>query len=345
MPLKEHVDILGQGSAVWNKWRKDNPDIKPDLSEANLSESDLSSANLNDVNLQKANLRFVDFNMTDLKRACLCGTDLYMAFLMTADFTDADLREANLSQAECYMTDFSRANMQNADLGSAVLWEAKLVDTNLTNSEVGETIFANVDLSKAKGLDTVKQTYPSTIGIDTIYRSGGKIPKSFLQGAGIPDAIIDLTATLRGNPKNFYSCFISYSSKDSSFAERLHSDLQNHGVRCWFAPKNLKIGDRIRQTLDKSIRTHDMLLLVLSENSIGSEWVEKEVETAFEEERKRGKMLFFPVSIDTAVMDTKQAWARDIHNSRHIGDFTQWKDDKFYQKGFERLLRDLESEE
>jgi TIR domain len=39
-----------------------------------------------------------------------------------------------------------------------------------------------------------------------------------------------------------YSCFISYSSKDQDFAERLHADLQNMGVRCWFAPHNLPIG-------------------------------------------------------------------------------------------------------
>jgi hypothetical protein len=37
-----------------------------------------------------------------------------------------------------------------------------------------------------------------------------------------------------------YSCFISYSAKDQEFAERLHADLQNKGVRCWFAPHDLK---------------------------------------------------------------------------------------------------------
>ena len=181
MPQKEHVDILNQGSVAWNQWRKDNPDIKPDLSEANLYKCDLSSTNLNDANLLKADLKFADFNMTNLKKACLCGADLYMAFLMTTDFTGADLSEANLSQAECYMTDFSGASLQNADLTSAVLWGAKLIDTNLTNCEIGETIFANLDLSKAKGLDTVKQTCPSTIGVDTIYLSGGKIPNEWGQ--------------------------------------------------------------------------------------------------------------------------------------------------------------------
>jgi len=44
----------------------------------------------------------------------------------------------------------------------------------------------------------------------------------------------------------FDSCFISHSSKDRSFAERLHADLQAKGIRCRFAPHHLKTGDRFR---------------------------------------------------------------------------------------------------
>jgi hypothetical protein len=43
----------------------------------------------------------------------------------------------------------------------------------------------------------------------------------------------------------------------------------------------MKIGDRIRTKIDEVIRLHEKLLLVLSANSIDSDWVEKEVETAF----------------------------------------------------------------
>ena len=53
--------------------------------------------------------------------------------------------------------------------------------------------------------------------------------------------------------------------------------------------------------LDQSIRLHDKLLLILSRHSIGSEWVEDEVTTAFEEERKRGKTVLFPVRLDNTV--------------------------------------------
>ncbi len=103
----------------------------------------------------------------------------------------------------------------------------------------------------------------------------------------------------------------------------------------------MKIGDKIQQTITDSIRVYDKLLLIFSDNFVESEWVEKEVEMAFKEERQRKMTALFPVRLDRAVMETSQAWAEDIYNSRHIGDFTNWKDHDSYQKGFDRLLRDL----
>ena len=86
----------------------------------------------------------------------------------------------------------------------------------------------------------------------------------------------------------FYSCFISYSTKDQEFAERLYADLQDKGVRCWFAPHDIKGGRKIHEQIDEAIRLHDRLLLILSEHSISSEWVKTEIAKARERE-SRGK--------------------------------------------------------
>ena len=126
--------------------------------------------------------------------------------------------------------------------------------------------------------------------------------------------------------------------------QRLHSDLQDKGARCWFAPEDMKIGDRIRTRIDEVIRVYDKLLLVLSENSLASDWVEKEVETAFEKERERKTTVLFPIRLDETVMESKLGWAADVKRSRHIGDFTQWKDHDQYKTGFERLMQDLKVE-
>jgi hypothetical protein len=43
-------------------------------------------------------------------------------------------------------------------------------------------------------------------------------------------------------------------------------------------------------------------------------------------------------------LKTDQAWAADIRRTRHIGDFTNWKNHDAYQKAFARLLEDLKAE-
>ena len=105
----------------------------------------------------------------------------------------------------------------------------------------------------------------------------------------------------------------------------------------------MKIGDKFRTRIDESIRIYDKLMVILSENSIRSPWVEEEVEAALEKERKQHKPVLFPIRLDDAVMETDQAWAASLRRTRHIGDFRAWKEHNPYQKSFERLLRDLKA--
>jgi hypothetical protein len=168
-----------------------------------------------------------------------------------------------------------------------------------------------------------------------------RLPLPFLRGVGLPDNLIDYLPSLANRPVQFYSCFISYSSKDQAFAERLHADLQAKGVRCWFAPHDLPIGAKILDALDEAIRLRDKVLLILSEGAIANDWVEGEVTRALDEERERKRPLLFPIRLDDAVLETKEAWARLLRGQRNIGDFTRWKEHNAYSKALERLLRDL----
>jgi hypothetical protein len=51
-----------------------------------------------------------------------------------------------------------------------------------------------------------------------------------------------------------------------------------------------------------------------------------------------------PIRLDEIIMETDQSWAAEIRRTRHIGDFSQWKDHDAYQQAFERLLRGLKAE-
>jgi hypothetical protein len=255
-----------------------------------------------------------------------------------------DLSGASLNNADLSGADLTGADLTGANLSGANLSAADLSGADLTNTQVGWTVFVDDDLSNVTGLETVTHLGPSGIGIDTVYKSGGKIPEVFLRRTGVPENFIAYVRSLVGKPIEFYSCFISYSSKDQQFADRLYADLQANNVRCWFAPEDLKTGDPFRDRIDESIRLHDKLLILISEHSMKSSWVATEVEAAFERENRQQQLVLFPIRLDDTVLDTQQAWAADIRRKKHIGNFSGWKDHDVYRKALERLLRDLKAE-
>lgn len=345
MADEEHLERLREGVASWNAWRDENPALPPDLTGADLSGADLTGADLYGADLTRANLSRAKLPGADLSGANLPGADLYRVDLYGADVAGADLTGANLCRADLSRTNLTGARLFGAYLSEARLFEANLTRAALTEANVAgaffrETILANVDLTAVKGLADCRHVGPSVLDFRTLQRLND-LPLAFLRGVGLPDILIDYLPSLTNQPIQYYSCFISYSSRDEAFVQRLYADLQNAGVRCWFAPEDLPIGAKIRPTLDEAIRVHDKLLLVLSEHAVESGWVEQEVESAFEQERKRKTTVLFPVRVDDAVMESKAGWAAHLKRSRNIGDFRAWKDHDRYQKGFQRLLRDL----
>jgi hypothetical protein len=139
------------------------------------------------------------------------------------------------------------------------------------------------------------------------------------------------------------ACFISYATVDQEFVSRLYNQLRAHGIECWYAQEDLKIGDPIRQRIQEAIRVCDKLILVLSNQSVRSNWVEQEVETAFDEENRRGRLILLPLRIDDTPMETDKAWVAAIRRTRNIGDFRDWTDTMQFKHSFSRLLRDLQS--
>lgn len=337
----EHVDLLKQGVASWNAWREEHPSVKPDLSEADLYEVNLRRANLVGAYMREANMiRAV------LSGASLVGANLYEAILREADLRQADLREADLRRADLSRailrrTNLSEANLSGADLRWVDLSEAKLSETNLYRVRMWWTTLSNLDLRTVKGLTEIRHFGPSPVALYTVHLPQDGSAFHFLRGTGVPDEWIEDHRARMILPIQYHSLFISYSSKDEMLARRLHNDLQNNGVRCWFAPEDLKIGDKFRQRIDEAIHLQDKLLLLLSEHSVASTWVETEVEAALEKEDRQQREVLFPVRLDDAVMLTSQAWAAMLRRGRHIGDFSNWTNPRAYQMAFKRLLDDL----
>jgi uncharacterized protein YjbI with pentapeptide repeats len=253
----------------------------------------------------------------DLRGVNLSGEDL-----RGADFTRANLRDAKLDGANLSKVNFTRANCTNVDFRNAIFEETLLTDTNLKN---------------AKNLDNCIHKSGSYIDIKTILKS---LPISFvfLKGVGLDDSYIKTILESHINPSGYHNCFISYSHKDKEFVSKLYKDLTEKGITCWLDEKDLRIGDKIRQKLDDSIHKQDKFIIVISNYSIKSPWVEKEVETAFEKEYRTGNLVLLPICIDSEVWTTKISWVSDIRRMRLIGDFTAWGDSTSYKDSMDRLL-------
>ena len=393
MAHSEHVAILRQGVEVWNQWRKDNPDVRPDLREAkliaanleranleranlyaadlsvaklieakliaakliaadliaaNLSEANLSEANLERANLERANLSEANLIGAYLREANLIGANLITANLERANLIGANLGGANLREANLIEANLRDANLRDADLRGAILEKARLIQANLREAIIGNTSFGDVDLSDVIGLETVKHKGPSTIGIDTIVRSKGNIPKVFLQGCGVPDVFIEYIPSLIGgmSPIEFYSCFISYSHANMAFARKLEAALQVSGVRVWRDEKQLEPGDFLQKEIDQAIRTHDKLILCMSETALKSWWVDIELDRLFDREEKlyneRGEHvpLLIPLRIDDAFDDWEHEKKTPIKR-RLIADFTDWEDDEAFEAALHTLIKAL----
>jgi Pentapeptide repeats (8 copies)/TIR domain len=279
MADETQLTILKEGVEAWNRWRSQNREVEVDLIKADLYRADLYLVNLRDANLREANLRESDLRGADFSKANLTKTYLYEASLSKvhlyeaklhranlrgadlreADLRRSDLRKANLSKANLYRANLRGAELRGVDLCGANLRGADLRGTDLRGADLGgvsmeKTSLGDIDLSAVQGLGTVKHFGPSTVGIDTIYLSKGKIPEVFLRGAGVPDAFIAYLKSLVTNPIEYYSCFISYSSEDEEFAQRLYKDLQGKGVRCWFVPHDVQGGRKLHEQIDQAIR-------------------------------------------------------------------------------------------
>ena len=290
-------------------------------------------------NCSRADLRHADLTRANLNGANLSGSQLSYAKFTWASLIDTRLDEANLSEASLGATSLIRTNLKNANL-------------SMTNCDL--TVFTNVDLSEAKGLNSIRHRGPSTIGLSTLFRSKGQIPEAFLRGCGVPeDVIIRLPALIHSvGTIQFYSCFISFSHKDEDFAKRLHDRMVQEKLRVWYSPEDMPWGQKLYEVIDHAIRLYDKLLVVLSPNSMNSEWVKTEIRKARKAELKDNRRKLFPIRL--VDFDTIRGWeCFDADDGKDLAveireylipDFSNWKDDGSFEAAFARLVESLKME-
>ncbi len=146
----EHVGILEQSVAAWNKWCNDNPDIRPDLRGADLRGTYHRGADLRGADFSGANLSGADLSEAKLSSANLSGTDLSGAYLRGADLSEADLSRAKLSRADLSGIDLSGANLSGTDLSGGDLSGTDLSEAKLSRADLS---WAKLSRAKLSGTD------------------------------------------------------------------------------------------------------------------------------------------------------------------------------------------------
>jgi len=353
-----------------------------DLREANLSQANLTRANLNgaslsgafvrDADLQQANLLAANLRNANLRNAAIGDANLMVANLSGADLSGADLGRSNLTKAhlagaslrraDLRGATFSRANLSRSDLVEALFIDTDLVGADVSEASAGLTVFANAELGKVKGLESVDHRGPSHISMDTLILSEGRIPEIFLRGCGLSDADVEYARLSRpdlgmeeiekilhkirdlraAQTPQVSPLFISYSHADGKFVDRIGDCLKDKGIRFWRESHERKAG-RLETHLDKAFRQNPKVLLILSDHSMKSDWVEQEIRTARELERESGGAVLCLVELDESRKADR--WPKQIMEQiteSDLLDFSAWRDKSKFESTFQKLIDSLD---
>jgi uncharacterized protein YjbI with pentapeptide repeats len=280
MANQQHLNLLRQGVEMWNQWRQEHPEVKPDLSKAQLARTILSGAHL-----EGADFRGVVFvEKAQLSRAYLEGADLSKTHMVGADLEGATLCGAHLEGA----------NLMKAKLGSAILREANLKEVNLEGAILSEVHLEGATLCGA-------------------HLEGADLSKAHLEGADLRLVFFDNATRLDGavlsdeKQGSILLADVSWGGVNLTVVDWISLKMlgDEHGARQWKMSKGKKTSqqkeneERSRFEMYRSaVRANRQLAVVLREQGLNEEadWfsyrAQKLQRFVFQQRRKFGNYLF-----------------------------------------------------
>jgi hypothetical protein len=125
------------------------------------------------------------------------------------------------------------------------------------------------------------------------------------------------------------SVFVSYSTKDNEFVTQLSSELVKRQIPIWLDKWEMQPGDSLINKIQNGLTKSAFLLVVLSKNSIKSEWCKRELNAGLMRELEEKKVIVIPILIDNCKIPLflKEKLYADFRTD--------------FEQGFKSLLRPL----
>ncbi len=320
------------------------------LRNAKLSQLQLSQSSFQGTNLEEVTFESCIMVRTDLYNASCRGARFLGGWLDCSCLISADMRDCAF-----HGNDWSEVLLGNTDLRGAILGDIPNLN-GCEFAEMPEDIKAKTGLSQMP-IHVDMSTIERTADYQRILLKKGLNLSSpveayaeFFRKAGIDPAFVAAyQSILERSDQSLQSVFISYSTQDQSFADRLFDALKRHGVKTWYAPKDMKGGQQIHEQIHSAIESYDRVLLILSKGSMASNWVATELAKAYSRESAGGDRVLFPISLTK--YDNLAGWelfdadhgtdlARYIRRY-YIPDFSDWRDGRVFEERLGKLVDDL----
>jgi hypothetical protein len=314
--------------------------VNSSFSDCNCIDASFVDCTFDGAEIGPSAFQGADFFGASFDRSVIHGTNFKGAFFVTSHWTTARTVGANFNDAIFGANTVARCHFVHCSFEAVRVVQPVDIDYETASSSIGMSLRPLLDKTGISG-DTRRH-------IRRYLRS----LQLFLTMLGIPrDAIRSYSGS-----ENFLAdhanVFISYSAKDEEFASALHNHLTVAGIETWFAPHSIQGGKRIIDQVSSAIERQKKLILILSENSISSDWVASEIRRAVEIEHRTKAQKLFPIRIvdfepirTWTLFDSDAGFdlARKVREY-HIPDFTDWRDDLAFGVSVTRLVNDLRSD-
>lgn len=126
--------------------------------------------------------------------------------------------------------------------------------------------------------------------------------------------------------------FLSHSSQDKPIVRQLATDLTAADIKVWLDEQRILVGDSITEKIGQGLAESDYFLIALSEASVKSEWVKKELSNALITEIEKREVVILPIKLSDCEIPT-------IIRNKKYADFS-----KSYRQGFQELLKAMKKE-